>query len=207
MWSEGIARPITRSKRSVQVTIARKVHAAQGQKKNLDGFYEILAPRSTVGKISRTKIVIKETNRPEICVKNSDIDKFATRNERYAELGQYIERRSKKVQEKTLEQKIVKHKKDLIRKDSGSKKIKRNRKQTDDVSVISSGRSCISTSSNVARALKMRIPKCNPKHDNLFINRPDLTQILHFNPPVPIVAPPTQPDTAIPSAPQLTPSA
>ena len=33
MWSEGISRPIPRSERSVQVKIARKLHAAQRQKK------------------------------------------------------------------------------------------------------------------------------------------------------------------------------
>ena len=74
------------------------------------------------------------------------------------------------------------------------------------MSVISSGRSCISTSSNVARALRMRIPKRNPKHDDAFLNRPESDQVLHFSPPFPIAAPPTQPDIAGPSAPQLTPS-
>ena len=72
---------------------------------------------------------------------------------------QYIDRRPKKIQEKTLEQKIINHKKDLVRKDLGSKKIKRNHKQPNNVSIVSSGRSCISTSSNVAHASKMRIPK------------------------------------------------
>ena len=85
----------------------------------------------------------------------------------------------------------------------GSKKIKRSKRQTDDVCQILSGRSCISTSNNVARAL--RIPKRNPKHDDAFVNRPELTQILHFSPPVPIAAPPTQPDTAVPTATQSTP--
>ena len=84
--------------------------------------------------------------------------------------------------------------------------MKRNKRKTDGVSFISSGRSCISTSSNVARALRMRIPKRNPKNDDAFLNQPDLTQILHFGPPLPIAAPPTQPDIAGPSAPQLTPS-
>ena len=40
-----------------------------------------------------------------------------------------------------------------------------------------------------------------------FKKRPDLTQIRHFSPPVPIAAPPTQPNVAGPSAPQSTPSA
>ena len=59
----------------------------------------------------------------------------------------------------------------------------------------------MSTSSNVARAFRMRFPKHNP-HD-AFINKPDLTQILHFSPPVPLAAPPTQLITAGPSAPQV----
>ena len=94
-----------------------------------------------------------------------------------------------------------------IRKDFGSKKTKRNRKQADDVSICSSGRSCISTSSNVARALKIRILKLSPKHDEALQNRQDLMQILHFSPPVPIAAPPTQTDIAGPSALQSTHSA
>ena len=172
----------------------------------MDGLYEVFAPGSTVGKISRTTSIKKETNRPEFCVRNSDIAKFGTQNERDTELGQYIERRPKKVHKKTLEQTIVNNRKDLLRKDLGSKKIKHIERQTFDVSVLSSRSSCISTSSNVVPALRMRIPKkSNPKHDDAFINRPDLTQIFHFSPPVPSAAPPTQPDTAGPSAVQMTP--
>ena len=61
--------------------------------------------------------------------------------------------------------------------DLGSIKIKRTQKQPNDISVILSRRSFISTSSNVARALKMRIPKKKPKH-KAFQNRPDLTHSL-----------------------------
>ena len=58
----------------------------------------------------------------------------------------------------------------------------------------------ISTACNVARSLKMRISKRNPKHDDAFKIRPDLTQILHFSPPVPIAPPPHNPNVAGPSA-------
>ena len=92
MLYEGISRPIPRSERSMQVKIARKLHAAQRQKKNLDGLDEVLAPRSTVGKASPITIVIKEPNRPEVRVRNSDIAKFGTRNETDTELGQYFDR-------------------------------------------------------------------------------------------------------------------
>ena len=158
-----------------------------------------------MGKISLTTSVINEPNKPKVRVRNSDIAKFGTKKERDTELGQYIDRRPKKIQEKTEEQKNINTKKDLLRKDLGSKKIERNRKQPDDVSIVSSGRSCNSTSSNVARALKMRIPKCNPMHDEAFQIRPDLTKVLHFSPPIPIAAPLTQPAEAGPSAPQITP--
>ena len=55
----------------------------------------------------------------------------------------------------------------------------------------------------MAQALKMRVSKRNPKHDDVFINRPDLTQILHFSPPVPLAAPLNNPSTAGPSASQV----
>ena len=180
IWSEGVNRPIPCSERSTQEKLARKIHENQRQEKNLDGLFEFLAPGSTVCKLSPTKIVIKEPNRPEVRVQNSDIAKFATKAERDTDLGQYIERRPKKIYEKTVEQKIKKHRRDLVRKNTEDQKIKRNKKQTDDISVISSGRSCISTASDVSRSLKMRIPKRNPEHDDAFANRPDLAKILHL---------------------------
>ena len=198
--SEGIFRPIPCSERSVQVKLARKLHENQRQKKNLDGSFEVLAPGSTVCKVSPTTSVMKEPNRQEVRVRNYDIAKLGTRAERDTDLTQYIERRPKKISEKTIEQKIHKHKRDLIRKNTGDKKIKRNRKQADDDSVVSSGRSCISSTSNIFRSLKMRIPKRNPKHDEAFINRPDLTQILQLSPIAPIAPQLTSPDAPGPSA-------
>ena len=50
----------------------------------------------------------------------------------------------------------------------------------------------------------MRIPKRNPKLDDAFINRLDLTQILNFSPSVPIAPPPPNPNQAGPSAVQMT---
>ena len=184
--------------------LARKLHESQGQKKNLDGLYEVLARGSTVCKLSPTTSVIEESNRQEVRVRISDIAKFGTKAERDTELTQYVERRPNKISEKTIEQKINKHRRDLIRKNPVDKKIKRNRKQADDVSVVSSGRSCISSASNVARSLKMRIPKRNPKQEDAFINGPGLTQILNFSPSVPIAPPPPNPNEAGLSAVQMT---
>ena len=137
----------------------------------------MLASGSTVCKVSPTMSVIKEPNRQEVRVRNCGIPKFGSKAERYSNLGQYIVRRPKKIYEKAVEQKIIKHRRDLVKKNLGDKKIKRNKKPADDISVVSSGRSCISTASNVACPLKIRIPKRNPKHDDAFASRPDLTQI------------------------------
>ena len=200
---EGIFRSIPCSERSIQVKLARKLHENQRQKKNPDGLYEVLAPGSTVCKVSPTTSVIKEPNRQEVRVRNSDIAKFGTRAERDTDLTQYIERRPKKINEKTIEQKIHKHKRELIRKNTGDKKIKRDRKQADDVSVVSSGRSRICSASNDATSLKMRLPKRNPKHDEAFINRPDLTQILQLSPIAPIAPQSINSDAPGPSATQL----
>ena len=101
MWSESISRPIPGSERSSQVKTAKKIHAAHRQKKELDGLYDLLAPGRTVGKVGPTKSIIKEPNRPEARVRNSHLTKFGTRQEWDTELGQYIDTRSKKVQEKT----------------------------------------------------------------------------------------------------------
>ena len=52
-------------------------------------------------------------------------------------------------------------------------------------------------------ALKMRIPKRNPKHGEAFINRTDLTRTLHFSPSAPIAPPPPNPTEAGPSVEQM----
>ena len=50
----------------------------------------------------------------------------------------------------------------------------------------------------------MRIPERNPKHNEAFKNRPDLTQILQLSPIVPIAPQSTNYDAPGPSATQLT---
>ena len=85
-------RPILCSERSIQVKIARKIQESQRRNKNIDGLYEVLAPGSTVCKISPTTSVIKEPDQ-QVRVRNSDIAKISTKAERDTDLGQYIERR------------------------------------------------------------------------------------------------------------------
>ena len=105
--SEGNSRPIPCSERSVQVKLARKLQENQRQKKNLDGLYEVLAPGSTVCKVSPTTSVIKEPNRQEVRVRNSDIAKFGTRAERDTDLTRYIERRPKNKPKKLLSRRSI----------------------------------------------------------------------------------------------------
>ena len=62
------------------------------------------APGRTVGKVSPTISIIKEPNKTEVRVQNSDIAKFSTKHERYTDLGQYGDMRPKKIQEKSLEE-------------------------------------------------------------------------------------------------------
>ena len=81
MWSEGIARLISRSERRVQVKIARKIYASQRQEKNMDKLNEILPPGSTIGKVSPTTNIRKEPKRLEVkkSDRKSDSARFGTR--------------------------------------------------------------------------------------------------------------------------------
>ena len=197
MWSEGISRPIPRNEMSVNAKIAQKTHAANRHIKTLDG---VLAPKSTIEKVNPTTSVIKEPNRPEVQVRNSNIAKLGTKSERDTDLLHYADKRPPKISEKTLEQKILNHKKNLLRKDLGKRKIKRCIKQSD---VISSAQSCIFSTSNEAKILKIGIPKRNPKHEAAFQKRRDLTQLLHFS-LIQTIAPPNASSSGQ-SAPQTTP--
>ena len=50
-------------------------------KRNLDCLYELLAPQSTIGKISFTTSLIKERNKTYVLARNLDIAKFGTEQE------------------------------------------------------------------------------------------------------------------------------
>ena len=76
---------------------------------------EALAPGSTVERTSDTTTVIKEPGVPEVRVRNSDIAKFDTRAERNTDIWQYAQRRPLPY-EKTTEEKISQHMKDLKKK-------------------------------------------------------------------------------------------
>ena len=109
--------------RSVQIKIFCKIHATRRQKRNFDGLYEVSAPGSTVGKLSPTTSVIKEPNKPEVRVRYSDIAKFGTKHKRETDFAEYPERIPPKFHDKTLEQKIQNHKKNLLQTNLDRKKI------------------------------------------------------------------------------------
>ena len=77
-----------------------------------------------------------EPHKTEVRVRNSDIAEFGTKQKGDTDLGQYVDKRPNRVHKKTSEQNVNNHKEDLLRKDIGSKKIKRSRKQPDDINVI-----------------------------------------------------------------------
>ena len=148
--------------------------------------------------------LIKKPNKPEIRERTSDILKFQTKNERDTDPAEYTERRPLKISENFLEQKILNHKKNCCKGVQAVRRVSFRKNKHMTIAFFSSAISCISTASNVAQALKMRIPKRNSKNDDVFIHRPDLTQVLHFSPDQSIAAHPTKLTTSAPSAPQLT---
>ena len=108
-------RAIPLKEHSVQINIARKKHPHKRSKKNLDGLYEVLAPGSVVQKTDQYTSVIREPGKVEITVRNSDIAKFGTRDERKTKLMEYVNRRGPRIQEKTTEAKIFSHIKESTR--------------------------------------------------------------------------------------------
>ena len=142
--------PITRTEKSLDIKLARKV--TKRSKRDLRGLWETLAPGSTVVRTSDTTTVIKEPGVPEVCVRNSDIAKFGTRAERNKDLWEYAKRHLLPY-EKTTEEKISQHTKDLKKKFRGEIKIRHRPNQSDAASGVSSA------NSNISKAMASRKPK------------------------------------------------
>ena len=142
--------PIPRSEKSLDLKLARKV--TKRSKRDLRGLWETLAPGSTVVRTSDTTTVIKEPGVPEVSVRNSDIAKFGTRAERNTELWQYAQRRPLPY-DKTTEEKIAQHTKDLKKKFRGEIKIRHRPTQSDAASGVSSA------NSNISKAMLARKPR------------------------------------------------
>ena len=144
-------RAIPLKEHAVQINIARKRHPHKRSKKNLDGLYEVLAPRSTVQKTDQYTSVIREPGKVEVTVRNSDIAKFGTRDERKTQLMEYVNRRRRHIHEKTTEAKIFSHIKESTRIQKGDRKMKHRKRET--------GSSVSSNKSNIAHAMRVRMPK------------------------------------------------
>ena len=71
-------RPLPLKERAVELNLARKIQGKRRSKKNLEGLYEVLAPGSHILKVSPTTSTIKESGKPVVTVRNSDIAKFGT---------------------------------------------------------------------------------------------------------------------------------
>ena len=145
--------PIPRSEKSLEIKLARKV--SKRSKRNLRGLWETLAPGSTVVRTSDTTTVFKEPGVPEVSVRNSNIAKFGTRAERNTELWQYAQRRPLPY-EKTTEENIAQHTKDLKKKYHGEIKIRNRPTQSDAASGVSSANSNISKAMS---SLKLKKPQ------------------------------------------------
>ena len=144
-------RPLPLKEHAVQLNIARKKHLHKRSKKNLDGLYELLAPGSVVQKTDQYTSVIREPGKIEVTVRNSDIAKFGTREERKTKMTDYINRRGPRTHEKTTEAKILSHIKECTRIQKGDRKMKHRKRET--------GSGVSSTKSNIARAMRVRMPK------------------------------------------------
>ena len=79
-------RAIPLKEHAVQINIARKKHPHKRSKKNLDGLYEVLAPVSVFQKTDQYTSVTCEPGKVEVTVRNSDIAKFGTRENRKTKL-------------------------------------------------------------------------------------------------------------------------
>ena len=136
---------------AVQLNIARKKHLHKRSKKNLDGLYEVLAPGSVVQKTDQYASVIREPGKMEVTVRNSDIAKFGTREERKTKLTENVNRRGPRTHEKTTEAKILSHIKECTRIQKGDRKMEHRKRET--------GSGLSSNKSNIARAMRVRMPK------------------------------------------------
>ena len=95
--------PLPRTETSLAVKLAKKKPKTKSSKKSLDGLYEVSAPCSSVVKTDTYVSVIKEPEKRDVTICNSDLAKFGTKAERQTELQMYANRRPKILSGKTTE--------------------------------------------------------------------------------------------------------
>ena len=173
-------RPIPLKERSVELNLARKIHGKRRSKKKLEGLYEVLAPGSHILKVSPTTSTIKEPGKQIVTVRNSDIAKFGTHQERQTPLKVYADRRGPRAGEKVVEELIHSHIKEFTRKQKGDKKMKHRKREP--------GSGVSSQRSNISRAMRGRVPKL-----------PNFAAIRNAQPPLEISEPTTNEPTDPPA--------
>ena len=92
---------------SLEFKLAKKRPRTIRSKKSLDGLYEVLAPGSSVVKTDNFTSVIKEPEKSNVTIRNSDLAKFGTKAERQTELQLYANRRQKTTTGKITEDLIT----------------------------------------------------------------------------------------------------
>ena len=98
--------------------------------------------------------MIREPGKMEVIVRNCDTATFGTPDERKTKLTEYINRRVPRVHEKSTEAEILSQTKEITRIQKGDQKMKhRKLKKASGVS---------SNKSNIARAMRVRMPKVPP---------------------------------------------
>ena len=105
----------------------------------------MLAPGSHILKVSPTTSTIKEPGKPIVTVRNSDVAKFGTLQERQTPLKVYADRRGPRIGNKLVEDEIQSHIKQFTRKIKGDKKMKHRKRDL--------GRGVSSSKSNFSRAM------------------------------------------------------
>ena len=113
--------------------------------------YEVLFPGINIIKVSLTTSTIKEPNKHIVTVRNSDIAKFGTRQERQTTLKVYADRRGPHNCEKLVEEQIQSHVDQFTRKLKSVKEMKHRRRET--------GRGASSSRSNISSAMQGHILK------------------------------------------------
>ena len=109
----------------------------------------MLAHGSQILKVSPTTSTFKEPGKPIVTVRNSDIAKFGTLQERQTPLKVYADRRGPITGEKMAEERVQSHIKQFTLKIKGDKKMKHRKR--DPASGVSSSKS------NISRAMRGRI--------------------------------------------------
>ena len=98
-----LCRPIPLSELAMQIKLAQKVYCERRSKENPEGRYEVIAPGSSILKVSPSTSTIKEPGKAIMTVSKSDFAKFDAQQERQTPLKVYADHREPRTSEKQVE--------------------------------------------------------------------------------------------------------